>query len=84
MATKKALPIIFCSFDPGTEIRDPEWIKIRFSIISDPQHYKKMSLSSQKYRFEFRDPEKTFSGSRIQGSKRHRIRNSAKILIIDQ
>ncbi len=41
---------------------------------------KKLSLSSQKYWFgirylgsEIRDPEKTYSGSRIQGSKRHRI-----------
>ncbi len=41
---------------------------------------KKLSLSSQKYGFwirepgsEIRDPEKTYSGSRIQGSKRHRI-----------
>jgi hypothetical protein len=35
----------------------------------------KLSLSSQKYGFGIRDPEKTFSGSRIQGSKRHRIPN---------
>jgi hypothetical protein len=41
---------------------------------------KKMSPSHQKYRFgiqdpgsEIRDPEKTYSGSRIQGSKRHWI-----------
>ncbi len=34
---------------------------------------KKFSLCSQKYRFRIRDPEKTYSGSRIQGSKRHRI-----------
>jgi hypothetical protein len=27
----------------------------------------------QKYGFGIRDPEKTYSGSRIQGSKRHRI-----------
>jgi hypothetical protein len=27
--------------------------------------------------FEIRDPEKTYSGSRIQGSKRHRIRNAS-------
>jgi hypothetical protein len=33
----------------------------------------KLSLSSQKYGFGIRDPEKTYSGSRIQGSKRHRI-----------
>ncbi len=39
---------------------------------------KKLSLSSQKYGFEIRDPEKTYSGSRIQGAKRHRIRNTAK------
>ncbi len=32
-----------------------------------------MSVSSQKYGFGIRDPEKTYSGSRIQGSKRHRI-----------
>jgi hypothetical protein len=32
-----------------------------------------MSLSSQKYGFGIQDPEKTYSGSRIQGSKRHRI-----------
>ncbi len=34
---------------------------------------KKLSLSSQTYGFGIRDPEKTYSGSRIQGSKRHRI-----------
>ena len=41
---------------------------------------KKLSLSSQKYGFgirypgsEIRDPEKTYSVSRIPGSKRHRI-----------
>ncbi len=39
---------------------------------------KKFSLSSQKYGFGIRDPrsgirKKTYSGSRIQGSKRHRI-----------
>jgi hypothetical protein len=32
-----------------------------------------LSLSSQKYEFGIRDPEKTYSGYRIQGSKRHRI-----------
>jgi hypothetical protein len=35
----------------------------------------KLSLSSQKYGFGIRDPEKTYSGSRIQGSKRHRIQD---------
>ncbi len=34
---------------------------------------KRLSLSSQNYGFGIRDPEKTYSGSRIQGSKRHRI-----------
>jgi hypothetical protein len=34
---------------------------------------KKLSLSSQKYGFGIRDPEKTYSGSRIQRSKRDRI-----------
>jgi hypothetical protein len=34
---------------------------------------KKLSISSRKYGFGIRDPEKTYSGSRIQGSKRHRI-----------
>ncbi len=35
---------------------------------------KKLSLlSSHKYGFGIRDPEKTYSGSLIQGSKRHRI-----------
>jgi hypothetical protein len=35
----------------------------------------KVSLSSQKYGFGIRDPEKTYPdpGSRIQGSKKHRI-----------
>jgi hypothetical protein len=33
----------------------------------------KLSLSSHKYGFEIRDLEKTYSGSRIQGSKRRRI-----------
>jgi hypothetical protein len=30
---------------------------------------KKLSLISQKYRFGIRDPEKTYSGSRIRGQK---------------
>ncbi len=34
---------------------------------------KKLSLSYQKYGFGIRDPGKTHSWSRIQGSKRHRI-----------
>jgi hypothetical protein len=33
------------------------------------------SGSSSKYGLGIRDPEKTHSGSRIQGSKRHRIPN---------
>jgi hypothetical protein len=33
----------------------------------------KFSICSQIYGFGIRDPEKTYSGSRIQGSKRHRI-----------
>ncbi len=37
---------------------------------------KKLSLSSQKYGFGIRDPEKTYSGSRIQGSKRQGIPDS--------
>ncbi len=39
---------------------------------------KKLSLSSHNYMglgSGIRDPEKTYSGSRIQGSKRHRIPN---------
>jgi len=32
-----------------------------------------MAKSSSKYGLGIRDPEKTHSGSRIQGSKRHRI-----------
>jgi hypothetical protein len=32
-----------------------------------------MSVGSQKYGFGIRDPEKIYSGSRSQGSKRHRI-----------
>ncbi len=35
----------------------------------------KLSPSSQKYGLGIRDPEKTYSGSRIQGSKRHRIQD---------
>ena len=34
---------------------------------------KKLSKSSSKYGLGIRDPEKIHSGSRIQGSKRHRI-----------
>jgi hypothetical protein len=34
---------------------------------------KKLSLSSEKYGFGIRDPEKTYSRSRIQGLKRYRI-----------
>ncbi len=33
----------------------------------------KLSLISQKYEFGIRDPEKTYSGSRIHGLKKHRI-----------
>ncbi len=33
----------------------------------------KLSTSSLKYVFGIRDPEKAYSGSRIQGSKKHRI-----------
>jgi hypothetical protein len=32
-----------------------------------------LSISSQKYKFGIRDPEKTYFGSRILGSKRHQI-----------
>jgi hypothetical protein len=43
-----------------------------------------LSLSFQKYGFGIRDPEKTYSGSRIQGSKgtesRIWIRNTARIM----
>jgi hypothetical protein len=47
-------------------------------FIPDPDFYPfflstKLSLSSQKYGFGIRDPEKTYSGSRIQRSKSHRI-----------
>ncbi len=45
------------------------------SRIPDPKTAtKKLSLSTQKYEFGIRDPgsRKTSSGSRIQGSKRHR------------
>jgi hypothetical protein len=37
--------------------------------------FKKLSLSSQKYGFGIRDPEKTYSGSQIHVSKRHRIQD---------
>jgi hypothetical protein len=40
------------------------------------QHYKTLSLSSQKYGFGIRDPKKTYSGSRIQGSKRHGVKKA--------
>jgi hypothetical protein len=33
----------------------------------------KIITKPSKYGFGIRDPEKTYSGSRIQGSKRHRI-----------
>jgi hypothetical protein len=36
---------------------------------------KKFSICYQIYGFGIRDPEKTYSGSRIQGSKRHRIQD---------
>jgi hypothetical protein len=35
----------------------------------------KLSPSPQKYGFGIRDPEKTYSGSRIQGSKKHQIQD---------
>ncbi len=36
---------------------------------------KKLSFSSLKYGFGIQDPEKTYYGSQIQGSKRHRIQD---------
>jgi hypothetical protein len=52
------------------------WRKKCGPIFKELQNFlpKKLSLSSQKYGFGIRDPEKTYSGSRIQGSKRPRIR----------
>ncbi len=38
----------------------------------------KLSLSSQKYGFEIRDPEKTYSGSRSQKGTGSRIRNTVE------
>ncbi len=58
------------------------WRKKFGPIFKELQNFlpEKLSLSSQKYGFgirdsgsEIRDPENTYSGSRIQGSKRHRI-----------
>jgi hypothetical protein len=51
------------------------WRKKFGSIFKELYNFlpKKLSLSSQTYGFGIRDPEKTYSGSRIQGSKRHRI-----------
>ena len=51
------------------------WIKKIDPIFQELLKFlpKKLSPSPQKYEFGIRDPEKTYSGSRIQGSKRHRI-----------
>jgi hypothetical protein len=59
------------------------WWRKKFGRIYKDLHNflpQKLSLSSQKYGFEIRDPwpeirdpEKTYSVSEIQGSKRHRI-----------
>jgi hypothetical protein len=46
-------------------------IRVNFQRIIGITFYpKKLSLSSQKYGFGIRDPEKTYSGSRIQGVKK--------------
>jgi len=59
--------------DPGSEILDPEWVKIR---IWDPgltsrirNTAKNLSVSSQKYGFGIRDREKTYPGSGFWGHK---------------
>ncbi len=56
----------------------------QFSKKNRTFYQKKLSLSSQKYGFGIQDPEKTYSGSRIQGVKGQkgtgsqiRIRNTA-------
>jgi hypothetical protein len=61
--------------------------KTNWAILKELQNFltKKLSLSSQKYGFEIRDPRKTYSGSRIQGVKKapdpgFRIRNTAASL----
>jgi hypothetical protein len=46
------------------------WASFQRIILLSP---KKLSLSSQNYGFGIRDPEKTYPGSRIQGSKKQRI-----------
>jgi hypothetical protein len=46
--------------------------------------YLSLTLTSQKYGFGIRDPEKTYSGSRIrvQGSKRHQIPDPGSATVI--
>ncbi len=44
----------------------------------------KILICSQIYGSGIRDPEKTYSGSRIQGSKRHRIPDPEHWIILDE
>jgi hypothetical protein len=49
------------------------WLRKKSEPIYKVFLLQQLSLSSQKYGFGIRDPKKTFSGSQIQGLKRHRI-----------
>ncbi len=66
-----------CNYFIFGSLKKKIWANFQRIIESLP---KNLSLSSEKYGFEIRDlgseirdPEKTYSGTRIQGSKRHRI-----------
>ena len=78
-----------CDVDPWYFVPDPQirttdsriWIRIRIRI-----RIRILLFSSLTFKMPIRDPEKTYAGSRIQGSKstqsRIRIRNTAKFFCI--
>ncbi len=78
---KKLVVIPFCVATNFTKLKIIFVLKCRRKtfgpIFKDLLNFlpQKLSQSSQKYGFGIRDPEKTYSGSRIQRSKR--IRNTA-------
>jgi hypothetical protein len=80
MTTKFFHPsLVLLVLDPGSEIRDPGWVKIRIrdkhpGSATLQKIVTKLSKIWFWYPgFEIRDSEKIYSGSRVQGLKRHRI-----------
>jgi hypothetical protein len=82
VADPGCLSRILISIHPGSRIQKQQQKRgvkcIRKNFNQFSKNYITVSqnmghLSSQKYGFGFWDPEKTYSQSRIQGSKRHQI-----------